>query len=109
MQRNRVTRGDPNLHEQQLHLASALSQSFGVLESGYPRRELGGRVISEQAKEGLGKVVDLAEFSVSHYICAPKDLPCAEKTLRLQVQVRRFFCDHATCQRKIDTIPFVME
>jgi transposase len=37
----------------------------------------------------------------SHYVRTLQDLPCVGKTLRLQVQVRRFFCDNAICQRKI--------
>lgn len=42
-----------------------------------------------------------ADHVHSHYVRTLQDLPFVGKTLRLQVQVRRFFCDNAICQRKI--------
>lgn len=37
----------------------------------------------------------------SHYTRTLVDLPCAAKSLRLLVLVRRFFCEHEACTRKI--------
>jgi transposase len=37
----------------------------------------------------------------SHYIRTLQDMPCVGKTLRLLVQVRRFFCENPACIRKI--------
>jgi len=37
----------------------------------------------------------------SHYTRTLHDVPCGMKALRLVVQVRRFFCDQATCPRRI--------
>jgi transposase len=37
----------------------------------------------------------------SHYARTLQDLPCAGKALRLQVLVRRFFCENEECARKI--------
>lgn len=37
----------------------------------------------------------------SHYTRTLHDMPCGTKALRLVVQVRRFFCDHQDCLRKI--------
>ena len=37
----------------------------------------------------------------SRYRRTLQDLPCAGKTLRLIVQVRRFFCRNTDCSRKI--------
>lgn len=39
----------------------------------------------------------------SHYVRQVADLPWHGLALRLQLQVRRFFCDHPTCQRAIFT------
>jgi transposase len=37
----------------------------------------------------------------SHYVRMLQDQPCVGKTLRLLVQVRRFFCENPECTRKI--------
>ena len=36
----------------------------------------------------------------SRYIRRPRDLPCIGRALRLQLTVRRFFCDNAACPRQ---------
>src|SRR5260221_8487611 len=36
-----------------------------------------------------------------HYTRTIADLPCAGQQVRLLVQVRKFFCDVTTCERKI--------
>lgn len=36
----------------------------------------------------------------SWYTRRPGDLPCAGRQVRLQLQVRRFFCDNPACQRR---------
>src|SRR5262249_55272171 len=36
----------------------------------------------------------------SRYLRQLADLPCLERTVRLQVHVRRFFCDAPECARK---------
>ena len=36
----------------------------------------------------------------SRYWRIVADLPCAERRVRIHLQVRRFFCDNAACQRK---------
>ena len=47
----------------------------------------------------------------SRYTRTVADLPWADYTVRLQLQVRRFFCDTASCSRKIFTerLPTVLE
>lgn len=37
----------------------------------------------------------------SHYSRQLADVPCAQKRVRLILQVRKFFCDVKTCPRKI--------
>jgi transposase len=37
----------------------------------------------------------------SHYIRHPSDLPCSGRRVRLQVLVRRFWCDVLGCQRQV--------
>src|SRR5260370_22573310 len=37
----------------------------------------------------------------SHYVRTLQDMPCVGKTLRLLLQVRRFFCENPECIRKI--------
>ncbi len=44
-----------------------------------------------------------AERRHSHYARVVADLPCAGFRVRLILHVRRFFCDHADCIRKIFT------
>src|SRR5512135_1976553 len=36
----------------------------------------------------------------SYYARQPSDLPCVGHALRLQITVRRFFCDNGACDRK---------
>ncbi len=46
----------------------------------------------------------------SHYSRQLADVPCAQKRVRLVLQVRKFFCDVKTCPRKIFTerlAPFI--
>ncbi|MBN1121873.1 MAG: transposase family protein [Anaerolineae bacterium] len=36
----------------------------------------------------------------STYLRCPADLPCCGKSIRLRLQVRRFFCPNEACHRK---------
>src|SRR5262245_34256006 len=45
----------------------------------------------------------LAHRVHSHYLRTVADLPWADLSISLQLQVRKFFCDNPTCMRKIFT------
>jgi transposase len=55
-----------------------------------------------EASEGACPICQtLAQRVHSHYTRTLHDVPCGTKALRLEVQVRRFFCDQKDCPRKI--------
>lgn len=47
----------------------------------------------------------------SYYTRQPSDLPCVGHPLRLQITVRRFFCDNGACDRKtfVERLPGVVK
>src|SRR5690348_4191988 len=71
--------------------------------------------VSETAEELLVRVASNRSSSLcplcstpshaihSYYRRKPADLPCAGRPIRLLLTVRKFFCRHTACSRKIFT------
>jgi transposase len=64
------------------------------------------QVISTKMKSCCPLCFCLAERRHSQYTRVVADLPCAGFRVQLILHVRRFFCDHADCIRKIFTERF---
>ena len=61
------------------------------------------QVVSTKMKSCCPLCFCLAERRHSQYTRVVADLPCAGFRIQLILHVRRFFCDHADCIRKIFT------
>ncbi len=95
---------------------------YHMMKTGEPYQERGVEYLKQMDKQRLQRHLlrvrstktpvqcpVCASSSVkvhSRYIRTPADLPCLEYAVRLQLQVRRFFCQNGNCPRKTFAEPF---
>jgi transposase len=76
---------------------------FAVCDSHVCEQSIQLRLMSN-SEIGMCPLCQQPSFCVhSHYLCQVADLTISGKSVRLFIQARKFFCEYASCARKIFT------